>query len=42
MESLRNMSLRNRKSMKKLFERFSLDSKITADQRETVSKKPVS
>ena len=40
--SLRNLSLRNRKSMGKFFERFSLDLKITANQRETVSKKPVS
>ena len=40
--SLRNLSLKNRKSMGKFFERFSLDLKITANQRETVSKKPVS
>ena len=40
--SLRNLSVRNQKSMGKLFEQFSLALKIKANQRKTVSKKPVS
>ena len=40
--SLSFLSLKSRKSMTKLFERFLLALKITANQRDSVSMKPVS